>query len=194
MVFALLALCCNQERLDLWTVPNNPGIRLVVSIGAWLAVASGMATLLWLIISVKAATSASWWCGLVVIALALSAPWQATEVFAFQDHRRELKGFEIAGPEQIRLAAKDLISSAANKTYEEGWYGRVVPDQDVPTAIREFVPKASLVTIDSEGVFLTTASSRGPQRRGYLIVLAGDDHIPESGRRVADGIYFVERP
>ena len=102
----------------------------------------------------------------------------------------ERRDFETAGPEALRLAAKDLVLSAAHKSYEVRWFGGEVPAEDVPTVIQRFIPAAAYVTADEHGVVIVT-DGLGGWRGGYMITPPGSAFVPRRSRRIADGFYYV---
>ena len=153
-------------------------------------VISGLATLIWVFLAFRASSLVWRWSGLAVSLLAILSPWQSHEALRYFGAITERADFEKAGADQLRLAAKELVLSAAHKDYELRWFGGEVPDHEVPSAIRNFIPGAAYVTVDMHCVVMVT-DGLGGWRGGYMITPTGSDFIPKNSRRIANGFYYV---
>lgn len=164
------------------------GFLLVVCGG--LTAIAGLAAVLWTCVSFASMSMGLRLVSLLVGLFALFAPWQCFRVFGYFAAIAERKDFEQAGPDQLRLAAEELVRTAPQKNYGFRWFGGEVPPEEVPPVIRSFVPNAAYVTVDEDGVVIVT-DGLGGSRSGYMITPSGSAFVPNRSRRITDGFYYV---
>ena len=165
-------------------------LGLLMILGGGITGAAGLASFFGLLISHRE-ISVSWRVGgLIVCALALVTPWRALRLHPHFARHGERRDFEATGAESLRRAAQDLVLSAANKEYGVRWFGKEVPPEEVPDAIRRFIPNAAYVTVDEHGVVIVT-DGLGGWRGGYMITPVGSDYLPKQSRQIAEGFFYV---
>lgn len=163
---------------------------LAMWLGSYLVAAAGLATLIWVYLSFRAASSAWRWSGLGMGVVALLMPFLFLPAMSAIRDAVECRDFEKAGPGQLRQAVADLIRSAASKNYQLRYFGGEVPAHEIPPVIHQFIPNTSYVTVDEQGVVLVT-DGMGGWRGGYMITPPGSNLVPQKSRPIADGFFYV---
>ncbi len=93
------------------------------------------------------------------------------------------------GRDALRTEAAELVSHHQEMNTMESYFGKMLAAEDTPPTLRQFSRQSGL-EVNEEGVVYRTAGL-GSWRGGYLVTPIHSDHVPEGGREVVPGFYYV---
>ncbi len=117
-------------------------------------------------------------------------PWATWQIMPAVSTYSERQDFESAGSHILRDAADLLVQRSSLREYPFRWFGGEVPPAEIPEPIQNFIPQATYVTANDQGVVIVT-DGMGSWRGGYMILPTKSSFIPEKSRYISAGFYYV---
>lgn len=104
----------------------------------------------------------------------------------------ELSDLNRVGISSLRAEVKTLCAMYVEdyRRFSGGYFGGKVPSELMPPKLRELSVRAAYVSASGEGVVVVT-DGMGGWRGGYMITPTESTYVPEGGRQITDGVFYV---